>query len=102
MSRKNQFLIFLYRSENKKKFEIDFLNHQVLTNSKLANSIHRYNALFVCLFFFVTFFFQTHSCNTDEKDMDRVFKLPSTTFIGGQDKALPLRLAKQYIVHTNL
>nr|AHB50494.1 oxoglutarate dehydrogenase [Mayetiola destructor] len=27
----------------------------------------------------------------DEKDMERVFKLPSTTFIGGQDKALPLR-----------
>ncbi|XP_046392850.1 2-oxoglutarate dehydrogenase, mitochondrial isoform X2 [Ischnura elegans] len=27
----------------------------------------------------------------EEKDMDRVFKLPSTTFIGGKDKALPLR-----------
>ncbi|XP_037040337.1 2-oxoglutarate dehydrogenase, mitochondrial isoform X1 [Bradysia coprophila] len=29
--------------------------------------------------------------NFDEKDMDRVFKLPSTTFIGGSEKALPLR-----------
>lgn len=28
---------------------------------------------------------------TAEKDMERVFKLPSTTFIGGQDKALPLK-----------
>lgn len=28
---------------------------------------------------------------TGEKDMERVFKLPSTTYIGGQDKALPLR-----------
>ncbi|XP_050306618.1 2-oxoglutarate dehydrogenase complex component E1 isoform X2 [Anthonomus grandis grandis] len=27
----------------------------------------------------------------DENDMDRVFKLPSTTFIGGKEKALPLR-----------
>ncbi|XP_060516613.1 2-oxoglutarate dehydrogenase complex component E1 isoform X5 [Cylas formicarius] len=27
----------------------------------------------------------------DETDMDRVFKLPSTTFIGGQEKSLPLR-----------
>nr|XP_050850296.1 2-oxoglutarate dehydrogenase complex component E1 isoform X4 [Vespula vulgaris] len=26
-----------------------------------------------------------------ESDMDRVFKLPSTTFIGGKDKSLPLR-----------
>ncbi|XP_057325101.1 2-oxoglutarate dehydrogenase complex component E1 isoform X4 [Microplitis mediator] len=26
-----------------------------------------------------------------ETDMDRVFKLPSTTFIGGKDKSLPLR-----------
>ncbi|XP_050306620.1 2-oxoglutarate dehydrogenase complex component E1 isoform X4 [Anthonomus grandis grandis] len=26
-----------------------------------------------------------------ENDMDRVFKLPSTTFIGGKEKALPLR-----------
>ncbi|XP_060516610.1 2-oxoglutarate dehydrogenase complex component E1 isoform X3 [Cylas formicarius] len=29
--------------------------------------------------------------NFDETDMDRVFKLPSTTFIGGQEKSLPLR-----------
>ncbi|XP_050306619.1 2-oxoglutarate dehydrogenase complex component E1 isoform X3 [Anthonomus grandis grandis] len=29
--------------------------------------------------------------NFDENDMDRVFKLPSTTFIGGKEKALPLR-----------
>lgn len=29
--------------------------------------------------------------NIGEHDMDRVFKLPSTTFIGGNDKALPLR-----------
>lgn len=27
----------------------------------------------------------------EEADMDRVFKLPSTTFIGGKEKALPLR-----------
>ncbi|XP_030752283.1 2-oxoglutarate dehydrogenase, mitochondrial isoform X2 [Sitophilus oryzae] len=27
----------------------------------------------------------------DENDMDRVFKLPSTTFIGGGEKSLPLR-----------
>lgn len=27
----------------------------------------------------------------DEADMDRVFKLPSTTFIGEKEKALPLR-----------
>ncbi|XP_023245263.1 2-oxoglutarate dehydrogenase, mitochondrial isoform X2 [Copidosoma floridanum] len=27
----------------------------------------------------------------EETDMDRVFKLPSTTFIGGQEKSLPLR-----------
>ncbi|XP_014295483.1 2-oxoglutarate dehydrogenase complex component E1 isoform X5 [Microplitis demolitor] len=27
----------------------------------------------------------------EETDMDRVFKLPSTTFIGGKDKSLPLR-----------
>lgn len=27
----------------------------------------------------------------DESDMDRVFKLPSTTFIGGKDKSLTLR-----------
>ncbi|XP_045472665.1 2-oxoglutarate dehydrogenase, mitochondrial isoform X3 [Harmonia axyridis] len=27
----------------------------------------------------------------DEADMDRVFKLPSTTFIGGKEKQLPLR-----------
>ncbi|XP_066260736.1 2-oxoglutarate dehydrogenase complex component E1 isoform X2 [Euwallacea similis] len=27
----------------------------------------------------------------DETDMDRVFKLPSTTFIGGNEKSLPLR-----------
>ncbi|CAH1129483.1 unnamed protein product [Ceutorhynchus assimilis] len=27
----------------------------------------------------------------DETDMDRVFKLPSTTFIGGKEKSLPLR-----------
>ncbi|XP_014239048.1 2-oxoglutarate dehydrogenase, mitochondrial isoform X2 [Trichogramma pretiosum] len=27
----------------------------------------------------------------EESDMDRVFKLPSTTFIGGKDKSLPLR-----------
>jgi 2-oxoglutarate dehydrogenase E1 component len=28
----------------------------------------------------------------EEKDMDRVFQLPSTTFIGGaKDRALPLR-----------
>ncbi|XP_066260737.1 2-oxoglutarate dehydrogenase complex component E1 isoform X3 [Euwallacea similis] len=29
--------------------------------------------------------------NFDETDMDRVFKLPSTTFIGGNEKSLPLR-----------
>lgn len=29
--------------------------------------------------------------NLDEADMDRSFKLPSTTFIGGKEKALPLR-----------
>ncbi|KAI8428551.1 hypothetical protein MSG28_007312 [Choristoneura fumiferana] len=29
--------------------------------------------------------------NFDEADMDRVFKLPSTTFIGEKEKALPLR-----------
>ncbi|XP_065163792.1 2-oxoglutarate dehydrogenase complex component E1 isoform X3 [Atheta coriaria] len=29
--------------------------------------------------------------NFEETDMDRTFKLPSTTFIGGKDKALPLR-----------
>ncbi|CAG9785174.1 unnamed protein product [Diatraea saccharalis] len=29
--------------------------------------------------------------STDEADMDRVFKLPSTTFIGEKEKALPLR-----------
>ncbi|XP_055629734.1 2-oxoglutarate dehydrogenase complex component E1 isoform X2 [Toxorhynchites rutilus septentrionalis] len=29
--------------------------------------------------------------NFEESDMDRVFKLPSTTFIGGKDKFLPLR-----------
>lgn len=28
---------------------------------------------------------------TGEHDMDRVFKLPSTTFIGGSEKTLPLR-----------
>lgn len=28
---------------------------------------------------------------TEESDMDRVFKLPSTTFIGGKEKSLPLR-----------
>lgn len=27
----------------------------------------------------------------EESDMDRVFKLPSTTFIGGKEKSLPLR-----------
>ncbi|XP_065338418.1 2-oxoglutarate dehydrogenase complex component E1 isoform X4 [Cloeon dipterum] len=27
----------------------------------------------------------------EERDMDRVFKLPSTTYIGGKDKALPLK-----------
>lgn len=27
----------------------------------------------------------------EESDMDRIFKLPSTTFIGGKDKSLPLR-----------
>ncbi|XP_029045631.1 2-oxoglutarate dehydrogenase, mitochondrial isoform X3 [Osmia bicornis bicornis] len=27
----------------------------------------------------------------EESDMDRIFKLPSTTFIGGKEKALPLR-----------
>uniref|UniRef100_A0A8D8L8Q2 2-oxoglutarate dehydrogenase complex component E1 n=1 Tax=Cacopsylla melanoneura TaxID=428564 RepID=A0A8D8L8Q2_9HEMI len=27
----------------------------------------------------------------DDKDMDRMFKLPSTTFIGGPEKSLPLR-----------
>lgn len=32
------------------------------------------------------------TCNIlDEADMDRVFKLPSTTFIGEKEKALPLR-----------
>ncbi|XP_056632148.1 2-oxoglutarate dehydrogenase complex component E1 isoform X5 [Diorhabda carinulata] len=29
--------------------------------------------------------------NFEETDMDRVFKLPSTTFIGGKEKSLPLR-----------
>ncbi|CAB3372874.1 Hypothetical predicted protein [Cloeon dipterum] len=28
---------------------------------------------------------------SQERDMDRVFKLPSTTYIGGKDKALPLK-----------
>jgi 2-oxoglutarate dehydrogenase complex, dehydrogenase (E1) component, and related enzymes len=28
---------------------------------------------------------------SDDKDMDRVFKLPATTFIGGPEKSLPLR-----------
>lgn len=28
---------------------------------------------------------------SDEADMDRVFKLPSTTFIGGKEKSLTLR-----------
>ena len=32
-----------------------------------------------------------HISYTDEADMDRVFKLPSTTFIGGKEKALSLR-----------
>jgi len=32
-----------------------------------------------------------HIPYTDEADMDRVFKLPSTTFIGGKEKALSLR-----------
>jgi 2-oxoglutarate dehydrogenase E1 component len=27
----------------------------------------------------------------EDDDMDRVFKLPSTTFIGGKEKQLPLR-----------
>lgn len=27
----------------------------------------------------------------DEKDMDRMFKLPSTTYIGGSEGVLPLR-----------
>uniref|UniRef100_A0A336L978 2-oxoglutarate dehydrogenase, mitochondrial n=1 Tax=Culicoides sonorensis TaxID=179676 RepID=A0A336L978_CULSO len=31
------------------------------------------------------------SFNFEEADMDRVFKLPSTTFIGGKEKFLPLR-----------
>lgn len=31
------------------------------------------------------------SVRAEETDMDRVFKLPSTTFIGGKEKALPLR-----------
>lgn len=30
-------------------------------------------------------------CAPGEHDMDRVFKLPSTTFIGGSEKVLPLR-----------
>ena len=29
--------------------------------------------------------------NAEEQDMDRVFKLPATTFIGGKEKSLPLR-----------
>lgn len=32
-----------------------------------------------------------HNFFAEETDMDRVFKLPSTTFIGGKQKALPLR-----------
>lgn len=39
------------------------------------------------IFFNVCFFFK----QTEETDMDRVFKLPSTTFIGGKEKQLPLR-----------
>ncbi|XP_068082629.1 2-oxoglutarate dehydrogenase complex component E1 [Anabrus simplex] len=40
----------------------------------------------------------------DEKDMDRVFKLPATTFIGGKEKSLPLheilhRLEQAYCQH---
>uniref|UniRef100_V5ICT2 oxoglutarate dehydrogenase (succinyl-transferring) n=1 Tax=Ixodes ricinus TaxID=34613 RepID=V5ICT2_IXORI len=31
------------------------------------------------------------SHNLEEKDMDRLFKLPSTTFIGGEEAVLPLR-----------
>ncbi|XP_018319554.1 2-oxoglutarate dehydrogenase, mitochondrial isoform X2 [Agrilus planipennis] len=33
----------------------------------------------------------TRQYSLEETDMDRSFKLPSTTFIGGKDKALPLR-----------
>lgn len=32
-----------------------------------------------------------HRHPTEEHDMDRMFKLPSTTFIGGKEKFLPLR-----------
>lgn len=45
---------------------------------------------------FVFIFFkneQVFDCmiSTEESDMDRIFKLPSTTFIGGKEKSLPLR-----------
>lgn len=38
---------------------------------------------------YACFFFQM--LEIEESDMDRVFKLPSTTFIGGKEKSLPLR-----------
>merc|ERR1719369_2754592 len=31
------------------------------------------------------------SVTLDQKDMDTVFQLPTTTFIGGKEKALPLK-----------
>ncbi|XP_017882185.1 2-oxoglutarate dehydrogenase, mitochondrial isoform X3 [Ceratina calcarata] len=36
----------------------------------------------------------------EESDMDRVFKLPSTTFIGGKEKSLPLREILQRLEST--
>jgi len=36
----------------------------------------------------------------EEKDMDRVFKLPATTFIGGKEKKLPLREILKRLEHT--
>lgn len=43
----------------------------------------------------------------EDHDMDRVFKLPSTTYIGGKEKALPLkeilnRLESAYCRHIGI
>lgn len=43
----------------------------------------RFGVLVKCVFHFYI--------EIEESDMDRVFKLPSTTFIGGKEKSLPLR-----------
>ena len=34
---------------------------------------------------------ETFCAPADDKDMDRMFKLPSTTYIGGSEGVLPLR-----------